>query len=49
MKQYTTPHAQMMLRGHRRKAAGLDAFYEWCKRIGHYHAYETVERYRRIK
>jgi hypothetical protein len=27
----------------------LDSFYEWCKRIGHYHAYETVERYRRIK
>jgi hypothetical protein len=27
----------------------LDEFYQWAKRLGHYHAHEAVDRFRRIK
>ncbi len=26
----------------------LEEFYQWAKRIGHYHATEAVERYRKV-
>ncbi len=26
----------------------LEEFYQWAKRIGHYHATEAVERYRNV-
>jgi len=45
---YTTPHSMAMVRGFRPRIKSLDAFYDWCKSIGHYRYYEAVERFRRI-
>jgi hypothetical protein len=48
MSKVTTPHGMAMQRGYRPNG-GLSAFYAWAKRIGHYHASEAVERFRKIK
>lgn len=48
MKRYTTPHALAMLNGFRPPLRGLEAFYRWAKRLGHYSAHEAVARYRKI-
>lgn len=48
MIRYTTPHSMAMIGGFAPRKGTLDTFYRWCRRLGHYPAYEAVERYRRI-